>query len=147
MARFQFTQPVRAATCITWYALCQGDFNSRSPCELRPALPAGYARCGNFNSRSPCELRQRLRPRQSDRKSFQFTQPVRAATAAKSKHLITFSVFLARRPYLFCRLGRIGILFLFFFCPILVRTSRSTATASPSHQQKVQRQKPGTGKG
>ena len=62
-------------------------FNSRTPCGVRPLRSASRSRSCSFNSRTPCGVRHLSTLLSSSAKLFQFTHPVRGATAELRKYI------------------------------------------------------------
>ena len=88
LARFQFTQPKRAATRITvkQYGDCAFQFTQPKRAATRHHLQ--YTSGVSFNSRSPSGLRRSRDIGYRLALAFQFTQPKRAATV--DSHLFVF---------------------------------------------------------
>ena len=81
--KFQFTHPVRGATQAPqggWYH--QGRFNSRTPCGVRQGKTSAPPSGRGFNSRTPCGVRPMRGSAVFTASGFQFTHPVRGATAS-----------------------------------------------------------------
>ena len=65
----------------------QASFNSRTPCGVRLRPSSRYIHNRSFNSRTPCGVRLPALAIVTRTKSFQFTHPVRGATAmSKGTH-------------------------------------------------------------
>ena len=72
---------MRGATCCgRIIRIVCGDFNPRTPCEVRLRFFMSFLRFVNFNPRTPCEVRRHVISLSARPKSFQSTHPMRGAT-------------------------------------------------------------------
>ena len=87
--KFQFTHPVRGATSEEELEETLGEsFNSRTPCGVRRYAGGCFlCRGGSFNSRTPCGVRLKAQLAKNPLEWFQFTHPVRGATAEVGQHV------------------------------------------------------------
>ena len=103
---FQSTHPLRGATgkrpaaifnrvisihaplagcdwCSLGKSRSSSYFNPRTPCGVRPGNIRGKDAQGNFNPRTPCGVRLLPSPKESRRRQFQSTHPLRGATTCQ----------------------------------------------------------------
>ena len=82
---FQFTHPVRGATYPDGSIYTLRGFNSRTPCGVRRQRGHGERSVARFNSRTPCGVRREEYEVGVAYLVFQFTHPVRGATARHAR--------------------------------------------------------------
>ena len=96
---FQSTHPLRGATYRLYpWTIDDTDFNPRTPCGVRPLIPAAFWSRQRFQSTHPLRGATTCRFRRTRPAEFQSTHPLRGATCAPRTAALRSRYFNPRTP-------------------------------------------------